>query len=107
MDAIFDASSMTEPIPHDLPDEDLAESLVAEATRGFEGSVSAQELAVIRDELVDRLLVTKAGRELLRQIRPDPSVTTSADLVAPGVSKAELDAFIASAMGGQTKNGPR
>lgn len=107
MDAIFDASSMTEPIPHDLPDEDLAESLVAEATRGFEGTVSARELAAIRDELVDRLLVTKAGQELLRQVRPDPSVSASGDVVAPGVSRQELDAFIAKAMDGANKNGTR
>ncbi len=107
MDAIFKSASMTEPIADDLPDEDLAESLVAEATQGFEASVSTMELAAIRSELVDRLLVTRAGRELLRQVRPDPSVTTSADLATPGTSKAELDEWIKAAMGGRTKNGPR
>lgn len=112
MDAIFKSSLMTEPIlpenlPADLPDEDVAENLVAQATKGFEASLSPMELTAIRDELVDRLLVTNAGRELLRQVRPDPSVTTSGDLAAPGTSKAELDEWIAAALGGRTKNGPR
>lgn len=85
------------------PDEELAESLVREALQGFEATLAPAELQAIHEELVDRLLVTRAGRELLRQVRPDPTVTTSADLAAPGTSKAELDQFIAAAMGGTVK----
>jgi hypothetical protein len=33
---------------------------------------------------LDRLLITKAGQQLLRQVRLDPTPDRSEDLVAPG-----------------------
>ena len=71
---------MTDP----ASDEELAAQLVNEALAGFEATVSPNELEAMREELLDRLLITKAGQQLLRQVRSDPAPGRSEDLVAPG-----------------------
>jgi hypothetical protein len=80
MRAIVSAPIMSDP----ASDEELAAQLVNEALAGFETSVSPAEFEAMREELLDRLLITKAGQQLLRQVRLDPTPDRSEDLVAPG-----------------------
>jgi hypothetical protein len=75
--------------PPSLPEPEdeyleLARGMVDEAMADYEGQLAADVLEAMRAELTDRLLGTEAGRQLLRQIRPDPAVHVSGDVSAPG-----------------------
>lgn len=73
------------------PDDQLVEDILDEALREYEGILPPAALALLREELGDRLAATAAGRQLLRQVHPDPIVTQSGDEVAPGVEVLPLD----------------
>lgn len=61
-------------------DDALIEELLDEALAGYEGIVPPEVFAAIRAQIGDTLAATEAGTLLLRQVRPDPVVTRSADL---------------------------
>jgi hypothetical protein len=79
---------MSRPPPHspEIDDEyaELALDMVDEALADYAGELGADTLEAIRAELTDRLLATDAGRQLLRQIQPDPAVHVSGDVTAKG-----------------------
>lgn len=68
--------------PH--PDDAAVEAILDEALREYQGVLPPEALALLREELGDRLAATRAGRQLLRQTHPDPVVTASGDEAAPG-----------------------
>ena len=72
------------PQPSPDTDDDLIEELLDEALAGYEGVLPPEALQAIRARLGDTLAATTEGRRLLRQIKPDPQLTHSADLEAPG-----------------------
>jgi hypothetical protein len=63
---------------------EIARGMVDEALADYEGQLAGGVLEAMRAELTDRLLGTEAGRQLLRQVRPDPAVHASGDVVAAG-----------------------
>lgn len=65
-------------------DDDLIEELLDEALAGYEGVLPPEAIQAVRARLGDTLAATTEGRRLLRQIKPDPQLTHSADLEAPG-----------------------
>lgn len=70
------------------PDEDdaLIEELLDEALEGYEGLAPPEVVAAIRAQIGDVLAATPRGRQLLRQVRPDPSADRSGELArGPGV----------------------
>ena len=78
--------------------EQLVDEILDEALAGYEGLVSAEQLAEIRNQLADTLMVQPDGRRLVRQCMSDPQVQRSGDLahedetdserrVAAGVNK--------------------
>ncbi len=64
-------------------DDALIEELLDEALEGYEGVVPAELLAAMRAHIGDTLAATASGKRLLRQVRPDPVLSRSADLELP------------------------
>lgn len=70
-------------------DEPLLDELVTEALKDFQGVVPPEVMKAIRDNIADALGATASGRQLLRQMRPDPSVNKSAEVEKfPGEASA-------------------
>ncbi|MBL9028594.1 MAG: hypothetical protein JNL21_40760 [Myxococcales bacterium] len=88
--------------PPPTPDDDLIEDLLDEALAGYEHVLPPEALEAVRARLGDTLAATTEGRRLLRQIKPDPQVSHSADLVAPGTEPSAADEANAKASGGKT-----
>ncbi len=65
---------------NDNDDDATIESILDEALAGMKGLVAPEILASMRAQLGDALAVTPAGRRLVRQARPDPNVSASADV---------------------------
>lgn len=86
--------------PPPTSDDALIDDLLDEALAGYEGVLPPEALAVLRARLGDTLAATSEGRRLLRQIKPDPQVSHSADLVAPGAEEAAAEASKTKASGG-------
>ncbi len=61
-------------------DDAVIESILDEALEGMKELVSEEVIASIRAQLGDVLAVTPAGKRLVRQARPDPTVGASADV---------------------------
>ncbi|MFO0553869.1 MAG: hypothetical protein U0271_36135 [Polyangiaceae bacterium] len=72
----------------DQDDDALIEDLLDEALSGMDAVAAAPVLAAIREVLGDTLATTPTGRQLLRQIRPDPVVASTGDVAAPGANEA-------------------
>lgn len=86
--------------PPPTSDDELIEDLLDEALAGYEGVLPPEALAAVRARLGDALAATSEGRRLLRQIKPDPQVSQSADLVAPGAEGAAAEKAKTKASGG-------
>jgi hypothetical protein len=69
-------------------DDALIEELLDEALDGYDGIVAPEIMAAIRAQLGDTLAATESGRRLLRQVRPDPVVSRSADLELPAAGES-------------------
>jgi len=85
---MIDSTNGPEMTPVDQHDP-LIDELVTEALQDFEGVVPPEVMKAIRDNIADALGATANGRQLLRQMRPDPTVNKSAEVEKfPGESPA-------------------
>ena len=67
----------------------LADALIAEQLAPFRDRVPAVFAAIKRD-LERQLLITEAGRQMLRSALPDPVVEDSGDRATPDASNGEV-----------------
>ena len=70
-------------------EEELARKLVDDAIRHLRGALTSEEYEAITFYLVEEILCTPAGRQLLRAAQEDPRVERS-DEVARGVVQQML-----------------
>jgi hypothetical protein len=75
---------MTDPTDDEVQ---LAEELAEQALAGFDPLMSARERTAIKEQLVDELLFTEAGRLQLKAALPAPVVDHSGEIAREGESR--------------------
>jgi hypothetical protein len=79
------------PMPKEPTEDAMVNELVEGALAGWEALLPPEALARIRGSLMETLRVHPDGRQLLRQLRPDPTVQQSGDVPREGATEAEAE----------------